>query len=92
MPIEDLLAMYGYSNGEPPSSVTTQGSDSRSSSEEEILSNQDLTLDKDEIARDLLSNSEENEDKETDVHDLLESMEQSQTARLLRCKLRFQEC
>lgn len=86
MPIEDLLAMYGYSNGDPPSSDTTQGSDSRSSSEEEILSNQDLTLDKEEIARDLLSNSEENEDKETDVHDLLESMEQSQTARLLRSK------
>ena len=85
MPIEDLLAMYGYSNGEPPS-VTTQGSDSRSSSEEEILSNQDLTLDKEEIARDLLSNSEDSEDKETDVHDLLESVESSQTARLLRCK------
>ena len=58
MPIEDLLAMYGYNNGgDPPSSDATTGSDSRSSSEEEILSNQDLTLDKEEIARDLLSNS-----------------------------------
>jgi len=46
---------------------------------------QDLTLDKEEIARDLLSNSDENEDKETDVHDLLDSVSSSQTARLLRC-------
>ena len=87
MPIEDLLAMYGYNNGEPPSVTTSQTSDSRSSSEEEILSNQDLTLDKEEIARDLLSNSEDTDDKETDVHDLLESVESSQTARLLRCKI-----
>ena len=92
MPIEDLLAMYGYNNGgDPPSSDTTTGSDSRSSSEEEILSNQDLTLDKEEIARDLLSNSGgEIEDKETGVDDLLETMEQSQTARLLRCRCHLQ--
>lgn len=95
MPIEQLLAMYGY-GGAPSADVnsssssmspdSSQGQDTRSSSEEEILSNQDLTLDKDEIARDLLSNSDENEDKETDVHDLLNSVSSSQTARLLRCK------
>lgn len=50
---------------------------------------QDLTLDKDEIARDLLSNSDENEDEETDVHDLMEAVSSSQTARLLRCKVSY---
>ncbi|XP_045157885.1 mesoderm induction early response protein 1-like [Mercenaria mercenaria] len=93
MPIEQLLAMYGYSGGQAGSGSSSsssmspdssQGQDTRSSSEEEILSNQDLTLDKDEIARDLLSNSDEGEDKETDVHDLLNSVSSSQTARLLR--------
>ncbi|KAL4236329.1 Mesoderm induction early response protein 3 [Mactra antiquata] len=96
MPIEQLLAMYGYGGGSAGekedsqsssnsmSPDSSQGQDTRSSSEEEILSNQDLTLDKDEIARDLLSNSDENEDKETDVHDLLNSVSSSQTARLLR--------
>ena len=75
MPLDDLLAMYGY--GEPH--------DTRSSSEEEILSNQDLTLDKEEIARDLLIDEEH--DKETTVNDLLDSVEvPSHTVRLLRCK------
>lgn len=99
MPIDQLLAMYGYgggsggdrSNSSSSSSSMSPGSshgqDTRSNSEEEILSNQDLTLDKEEIARDLLSNSDENEDKETDVHDLLNSVSSSQTARLLRCKI-----
>ena len=43
MPIEQLLAMYGY-GGHPPEtnpdlSSDSQGQDTRSSSEEEILSN-----------------------------------------------------
>jgi len=42
-----------------------------SSSEEEILSNQDLTLDKDEIARDLLLSRNEGHDRETSVSDLI---------------------
>jgi len=42
-----------------------------SSSEDEILSNQDLTLDKDEIARDLLLSRGEGHDKETSVSDLI---------------------
>jgi hypothetical protein len=42
-----------------------------SSSEEEILSNQDLTLDKDEIARDLLLSRSEGHDRETSVSDLI---------------------
>ncbi|KAL3868792.1 hypothetical protein ACJMK2_041552 [Sinanodonta woodiana] len=92
MPIEELLAVYGYSGnggvgGESSSgsgSIESQGNDTRSSSEEEILSNHDLTLDKDEIARDLLQNSDQDEDKETSVHDLLNSVSSSHTARLLR--------
>ena len=71
MPLEELLAMYGY-GGEPQ--------ETKSSSEEEILSNQDLTLDKDEIARDLLKNDDN--DRETSVTDLLDSVEvPSQTVR-----------
>lgn len=79
MPLEQLLAMYKYAD-EPQ--------DTRSSSEEEILSNQDLTLDKEEIARDLLKTSDDDDDKETSVHDLLNSVHvsSSQTNRLLRCK------
>jgi len=42
-----------------------------SSSEDEILSNQDLTLDKDEIARDLLLSRGEGHDRETTVSDLI---------------------
>lgn len=42
-----------------------------SSSEDEILSNQDLTLDKDEIARDLLLSRGEGHDRETSVSDLI---------------------
>ena len=80
MPLSDLLSMYGYN----AVNNSAEQQDTRSSSEEEILSNQDLTLDKDEIARDLLKNSDDDDDKETDVHDLINSV--SQTARLLRCK------
>lgn len=49
MPIEQLLAMYGYSGGggggaesrsSDSMSPSSQGQDTRSSSEEEILSNQ----------------------------------------------------
>lgn len=76
MPLEALLMMYR---------VGAEPQDTRSSSEEEILSNQDLTLDKEEIARDLLKNSD-SDDKETSVNDLLDSVSSSQTARLLRCE------
>ena len=86
MPLTDLLSMYGYGNG----GVSSEQQDTRSSSEEEILSNQDLTLDKDEIARDLLKNSDDDDDKETDVHDLINSV--SHTARLLRCNSFFFSC
>ncbi|KAL5017577.1 hypothetical protein ScPMuIL_007166 [Solemya velum] len=74
MPLEALLMMYR---------VGAEPQDTRSSSEEEILSNQDLTLDKEEIARDLLKNND-SDDKETSVNDLLDSVSSSQTARLLR--------
>ncbi|XP_064607494.1 mesoderm induction early response protein 1-like [Liolophura sinensis] len=77
MPIEELLAMYRDGNNPQ---------DTRSSSEEEILSNQDLTLDKEEIARDLLQNSDDMDDQETSVTDLLDSVEPSHTARLLRVR------
>ncbi|XP_061166133.1 mesoderm induction early response protein 1-like [Saccostrea echinata] len=85
MPLEDLLAMYGYGGGPRPV-VAEERQDTRSSSEEEILSNHDLTLDKDEIARDILKTSDDDDDKETTAHELLSSVSSSQTARLLRSK------
>ncbi|ELU18108.1 hypothetical protein CAPTEDRAFT_219441 [Capitella teleta] len=91
MPMEQLLAMYRYGN--PPStdlndslpaSETGETQDNRSSSEEEILSNQDLTLDKDEIAQTLLREHED-ADQETTVKDLIDSVDMSSnTVRLLR--------
>ena len=81
MPIEDLLALYYGGQTGPPEALDPH--DTRSSSEEEILSNQDLTLDKEEIARDLLKNEDNDE---TSVNDLMDSVEMpSQTMRLLRC-------
>ena len=89
MPIGDLMAMYGFHGGEaapPPANADPESrASSYSSSEEEILSNQDLTLDKDEIARDLLKDDEDS-NKETSVTDLLHMDIQSETHRLLRCK------
>lgn len=87
MPLEDLLAMYGYAGqGGSRPAVVDERQDTRSSSEEEILSNHDLTLDKDEIARDILKTSDDDDDKETTAHELLSSVSSSQTARLLRSK------
>lgn len=83
MPIEDLLRMYGYANS---ANANQEIQESRSSSEAEILSNQDLTLDKEEVARDLLKDGDDSEN-ETTERDLLDSVDfPSQTARLLRCK------
>ena len=85
MPMEELLAMYGYANGAaPPEASETH--DSRSSSEEEIIINQDLTLDKDQVAQDLLRDDEDS-NKETSATDLLKYVKiPSHTARLLRCE------
>lgn len=86
MPIEELLAMYGYGGGAKQPVEATENNESRSSSEEDILSNQDLTLDKDEVARDLLQDDEDS-NKETSANDLLQFVKiPSHTARLLRCK------
>lgn len=86
MPIEELLAMYGYGGGGNGEGVGVE-QESRSSSEEEILSNQDLTLDKDQVARDLLQQDDEDSNKETSATDLMDSVDiPSQTVRLLRCK------
>ena len=78
MPIEELLAAYRQYS----SPLEEQ---SRSSSEEEILSNQDLTLDKEQIGRDLLVE----EDGPTSADELLDSVSMeihSDMERMLRCK------
>ena len=102
MPMEELMSLYRHTGDQlsdehsqspvdddlslDAPSISSELHDTRSSSEEEILSNQDLTLDKDEIARDLLKNVD-NPEQETSVTDLLQSVHvPSQTARLLRCK------
>ncbi|KAI0210433.1 Mesoderm induction early response protein 3 [Lamellibrachia satsuma] len=89
MPIEELLALYRrqYSSPEP---VQSDLHDARSSSEEEILSNQDLTLDKEQIGRDLLTNVDE--DGPTSADELLDSVNMeihSDMERMLRCKLLY---
>ena len=82
--------MYGYgAEGYGVPQPDDNQDSTRSSSEEEILENQDLTLDKDEIARDLLLNNSEADNKETSVVDLFESVATSHTVRLLRCKDRL---
>ena len=86
MPLEELLAMYGYGGPGPANPSSEPLQESRSSSEEEILSNQDLTLDKDEIARDLHFLKDEENDDSTSVNELMDSVNlKSNTARLLRC-------
>ncbi len=93
MPLDELLAMYGYSGSGPPNPPSDPLQESRSSSEEEILSNQDLTLDKDEIARDLHFLKDEENDHATNVNDLMDSVNlKSNTARLLRCTKLFHLC
>lgn len=51
MPIEAVLAMYGYGGADPPADPAAgDANESRSSmSEEDILNKQDLTLDKEEV-------------------------------------------
>ena len=83
MPLEELLAMYGA----PPEAAETH--DSRSSSEEDIIINRDLTLDKDQIAQDLLRDDEDS-NKEISANELLQYVKlPSNTARLLRCELLY---
>ncbi|XP_067928759.1 mesoderm induction early response protein 1-like [Watersipora subatra] len=57
MPLEEVLAMYGYGpNNEGVGSETNYSCDSNS--EEDILNNHDLTLDKDQVARDVLGHTD----------------------------------
>ena len=58
MPIEDLMAVYGYGSGSPEAAGGDPESRA-SSSGDDIISNQDLTLDKDQIARDLLKDDDD---------------------------------
>lgn len=49
MPLESLLAMYGYGAG-PTAGAEHHQESHGSTSEEEILNNHDLTLDKEEVS------------------------------------------
>lgn len=89
MSIEQLMAMYGGGVNNAvdirTSSPPSDSQDTRSSSEEDILSNRDLTLDKEEIAKDLLQDDDADITATANVNDLLDSV--SHTVRLLRSTL-----
>ena len=90
MPIEELLAQYAKAPNPEEEIADNSRSASTSSSEEEILENQDLTLDKEVITRDLLNNATPVEDRDISVNELIQNVSRSQTLshteRLLRCK------
>ncbi|GAB6029034.1 hypothetical protein CHUAL_004822 [Chamberlinius hualienensis] len=75
MPIEELLSMYGYGDG-------NQAENTQSSSSEEILSNQDLTLDKEEIGGDFLQIDDQVTKEMSDLLDCVDTS--TSTSRLLR--------
>ncbi|XP_005105981.1 mesoderm induction early response protein 1 [Aplysia californica] len=88
MPIEELLAQYSSVPGALEDIADNSRSASSSSSEEEILENKDLTLDKEVISRDLLNNAATAEDRDISVNELIQNVSRSQTLsqteRLLR--------
>ncbi|GFR79478.1 mesoderm induction early response protein 1-like [Elysia marginata] len=84
IPIEELLAQYSAAT---TGSVVEPADNSRSttsSSEEEILESQNLTLDKEAVARDLLNSGAPAEDRDISVNELLQNVSRSQAERLLR--------
>ena len=76
-----------YQRSSSSGSADNDDSDSaRSSSESEILENRDLTLDKEEIARDLLANNDALDDRDSAISELMSTVASSNTVRLLRCE------
>ncbi|KAG8456597.1 hypothetical protein GDO86_002394 [Hymenochirus boettgeri] len=73
MPLEDLLAIYVYENADPETAVSSAGS-SPSELADELP---DMTLDKEEIAKDLLSGDDE--ETQSSADDLTPSVTSHET-------------
>uniref|UniRef100_A0AAR2IK43 Mesoderm induction early response 1, family member 3 b n=1 Tax=Pygocentrus nattereri TaxID=42514 RepID=A0AAR2IK43_PYGNA len=89
MPLEELLALYRYE----PSVSTVGGSSADSSSVELTDELPDMTLDKEEIAKDLLSGDDE--ETQSSADDLTPSVTSHETSdffpRTLRCKSLYED-
>ncbi|XP_042198669.1 mesoderm induction early response protein 2 [Callorhinchus milii] len=83
MPLEELLALYGYEASDPISEHESEGS-----SPSELADNlPDMTLDKEQIAKDLLSGEEE-EETQSSADDLTPSVTSHDASDLFRHPLR----
>ena len=86
IPIEQLLAQYSAAVTGPVMEPADNSRSTTSSSEEEILESQNLTLDKEAVARDLLNSGAPAEDRVISVNELIQNVSRSQAERLLRCE------
>ncbi|RUS86622.1 hypothetical protein EGW08_005638 [Elysia chlorotica] len=84
IPIEELLAQYSAAATGPVMEPADNSRSTTSSSEEEILESQNLTLDKEAVARDLLNSVAPVEDRDISVNELIQNVSRSQAERLLR--------
>uniref|UniRef100_A0A4W3HGF0 MIER family member 2 n=1 Tax=Callorhinchus milii TaxID=7868 RepID=A0A4W3HGF0_CALMI len=86
MPLEELLALYGYEASDPISEHESEGS-----SPSELADNlPDMTLDKEQIAKDLLSGEEE-EETQSSADDLTPSVTSHDASDLFRHPLRYED-
>ncbi|XP_036898157.1 mesoderm induction early response protein 2 isoform X1 [Sturnira hondurensis] len=74
MPLDELLALYGYETSDPISERESEGSDATTNLP-------DMTLDKEQIAKDLLSGEEE-EETQSSADDLTPSVTSHETSDL----------
>ncbi|XP_035887969.1 mesoderm induction early response protein 2 isoform X3 [Phyllostomus discolor] len=74
MPLDELLALYGYETSDPISERDSEGSDATTNLP-------DMTLDKEQIAKDLLSGEEE-EETQSSADDLTPSVTSHETSDL----------
>lgn len=76
MPLDELLALYGYESSEPISEQESEGGDAAPALP-------DMTLDKEQIAKDLLSGEEE-EETQSSADDLTPSVTSQEASDLFR--------
>ncbi|XP_057628948.1 mesoderm induction early response protein 2 isoform X3 [Chionomys nivalis] len=81
MPLDELLALYGYEASDPISEQESEGGDAAPTLP-------DMTLDKEQIAKDLLSGEEE-EETQSSADDLTPSVTSHEASDLFRNQTRF---
>ncbi|XP_052021483.1 mesoderm induction early response protein 2 isoform X3 [Apodemus sylvaticus] len=81
MPLDELLALYGYESSDPISEQESEGGDAAPALP-------DMTLDKEQIAKDLLSGEEE-EETQSSADDLTPSVTSQEASDLFRNQTRF---